>query len=48
MRVVLDQLKQFLGALQRCLVPKRLVKFRQRINVKRLTVDFLGIINHLA
>ena len=47
-RVALDQFKQFLRAGQRGGRAKGAMKFRQRINVKRLAVDFFGIVHHPA
>ena len=46
MRVPLDQFKEFPGANQRGRRGKGPVIFRQRVDVKRLAVDFFGIVQH--
>ena len=48
MRVELDQFKHFFRARQRRRAAEGAMKFRQRVNAKRLAVDFFGIINHPA
>ena len=47
-RMTLDQSKQFLRPIQCRRIAEREMKFRQRINIKRLAVDFFGVIDHPA